>query len=212
MTITPEQLLRVAPAVGSRAAVVAAALSAAMPRFGITTPARTAHFIGQTAHESGQFLRARENLNYQASTLMRVWPSRFPSEASAKGYAHMPEAIANYVYANRMGNGDMKSGDGYRYRGAGWIQLTGKENHLAAALFFDVDPETIGEWLCTPDGAALSAAWYWKNAGCNALADQDNCDAISDLINIGRRTTRIGDAVGYAERLMLTNLTKKAIA
>jgi putative chitinase len=212
MKLTPEQLLRIAPAAGSKAAAIAAALTMAMPRYGITTPERAAPFLGNLAHESGQFIRARENLNYQASTLLRVWPSRFLTEDMAKRYAHMPEDIANLVYANRMGNGDVKSGDGYRYRGAGWIQLTGKENHLAAALEFDIDPEQIGDWLCTPEGAALSAAWYWKNAGCNAYADKGNHDAIADLINIGRRTARVGDAIGYEERLMLTKRSAVVLA
>lgn len=213
MNVTVTHLLRIAPLLGSMAPAVAAALNLAMPRFDIDASVdRMAPFLANVAHESGGFLHKRENLNYQASTLMRTWPSRFPTEAVAKGYAHMPEPIANYVYAGRMGNGDMASGDGFRYRGAGWIQLTGKDNHFACALYFDIDPEKVGEWLCTPEGAALSAAWFWHTAGCNALADKGNFDAICDVINIGRRTKEVGDAIGYADRLRLYKSLKQVMA
>jgi putative chitinase len=203
MHITPEQLLRIAPEVGPAAGVYTAALNAAADRFLINTPKRMAHFLAQIVHESGQLKRFRENLNYSASALRLTWPKRFLSTQIAQLYARQPEKIANYVYASRMGNGDEKSGDGWRYRGAGWIQITGKANHreVGAALAVTGD---IGEFLSTVTGAALSAAWFWWKSGCNRWADAGNVDAISDLINIGHRTERIGDSVGYDARASLT--------
>lgn len=203
MNLTADQLQKIAPAVGSRAGEYAAALNAAMSRFGIDTPKRAAHFLAQVVHESGEFTRVRENMNYSAAGLRTTWPKRFPSMEAAVPFARNPEKIANYVYANRMGNGNERSGDGWRYRGAGWIQLTGKNNHFAAARELAVIGD-IGEWLSTPTGAALSAAWFWHRAGCNRLADAGDVDGVSDLINQGRRTDKVGDAIGYPERLRLT--------
>lgn len=203
MHITPEQLLKIAPAAGHAAGMYASVINAATDRFLINTPKRMAHFLAQIVHESGQLARVREGLNYSAESLRKTWPSRFRSIEIAQLYARQPEKIANYVYANRMGNGDEKSKDGWRYRGAGWIQITGKNNHreVGAALAVTGD---IGDWLSTVNGAALSAAWFWHKSGCNRLADQGDVDAISDVINIGRHTEKEGDAIGYAERLALT--------
>jgi putative chitinase len=199
MYITPEQLLRVAPSVGPAAGVYAAALNAAANRFLINSPKRVAHFSAQVAHESSEFSRFRENLNYSASALRNTWPTRFRSIEIAMLYQRQPERIANYVYANRMGNGDEKSGDGWRYRGAGWIQVTGRDNHREVGMALGIISDT-GEWMSTVSGAALSAAWFWHRAGCNRHADTGNVDAISDLINIGHRTERVGDSVGFDDR------------
>lgn len=204
MYITTEQLLKIAPEVGHAAGVYVPALNAAANRFLINTPKRMAHFLAQVAHESGGFSRFRENLNYSASALRNTWPTRFRSIEIAMLYQRNAEKIANYVYANRMGNGDEKSGDGWRYRGAGWIQITGKNNHREAAAALGVVNADTGAWLSTVNGAALSAAWFWHKSGCNRLADQGDVDAISDLINIGHRTDRVGDSVGYDKRLSLT--------
>lgn len=203
MNLTPEQLLKIAPKVGASAGVYVGALNAAMSRYCIDTPQRAAHFLAQIVHESGELQRVRENLNYSAAGLRDTWPTRFPSVAGAQLYARQPQKIANYVYANRMGNGDEKSGDGWRYRGAGWIQLTGRNAHreVAGALAVIGD---VGAWLETVPGAALSAAWFWWKTGCNKLADAGNVDAISDLINIGHRTERVGDSIGFDKRLSLT--------
>ncbi|WBS00215.1 glycoside hydrolase family 19 protein [Pseudoduganella sp. SL102] len=208
MYITPEQLLRIAPGVGPAAGMYVAALNSAMDRFLINTPKRAAHFLAQVVHESGQLARFREDLNYSATRLRGVWPKRFLTIQIAQLYARKPEAIANYVYANRMGNGDERSGDGWRYRGAGWIQITGRKNHqeVAGALHVLAD---VGDWMSTVNGAALSAAWFWWKSGCNRWADVGNVDAISDLINIGHRTERVGDSVGYDAR---QNLTKHCLA
>lgn len=142
-------------------------------------------------------------MSYSASRLRDVWPSRFPSIEIATQYQRNPEKLANYVYANRMGNGDAKSGDGWRYRGAGWIQITGKNNHREVAGGLAITGD-VGAWLSTVNGAATSAAWFWWKSGCNTLADRGDVDAISDLINIGRRTERVGDSVGFADRQRLT--------
>lgn len=220
MNLTAEQLLKMAPRVGAAAGVYVAALNAAMSRYCIDNPKRAAHFLAQVLHESGELQRVRENLNYGADGLANTWPTRFAKKDAAGKYlmtadgrkvpnelaAHLqrrPEAIANAVYAGRMGNGDEKSGDGWRYRGAGWIQITGRDNHreVAGALAIIAD---IGAYLESIPGAAASAAWFWWKSGCNKLADAGNVDAISDVINIGRRTEKVGDAIGYADRLRLT--------
>jgi putative chitinase len=211
MYITTEQLLKIAPGVGLAAGIYVPALNAAMDRFLINTPKRAAHFLAQIVHESGEFNRFRENLNYSATALRNTWPSRFRSIDIAMLYQRQPEKIANYVYAGRMGNGDEKSGDGWRYRGAGWIQLTGKNNHREAAMALQVIGD-IGAWLSTVSGAALSAAWFWHKSGCNTLADQGNVDAISDMINIGHQTAKEGDSVGFAERQRLTRVCLQVLS
>lgn len=203
MYITPEQLLKIAPAVGPAAGEYVVALNAAMDRFLINTPKRAAHFIAQVVHESGQLVRMRENLNYSASALRLTWPKRFPSIEIAMLYARQPEKIANYVYAKRMGNGDEKSRDGWRYRGAGWIQITGRTNHEEVAGAMQVMGD-VGDWMATVHGAALSAAWFWWKSGCNRWADVGNVDAISDLINLGHRTDKYGDSNGFDARQSLT--------
>lgn len=146
-------------------------------RFQINTPLRLSHFLAQCAHESGNFRLVQENLNYSAKGLLTVFKKYFPDPDIANAYARKPEHIANLVYANRMGNGDKASGDGWRYRGRGFIQLTGKYNYAA---FGKIVPENILE---QPDLVAvryplLSAAWFWGNAGLNTLADRGATDAV----------------------------------
>lgn len=209
--MTPAQLRILFPACQAPGAF-AGPLAEAMDCFEINTPARQAAFLAQVGHESAQLNRTSENLNYSAEGLMRTWPTRFIGLSVAMKYAYKPEAIANCVYANRMHNGDEQSGDGWKYRGAGLIQLTGKENHLAASLYFDKDLDTISDWLRSPEGACMSAAWFWKCAGCNEAADEGDFDKVCDLINIGRKTKAQGDAIGYAERLALFKQAEKVLA
>lgn len=211
MILTSTTLLKLAPNVGQKAASYADLLSAAMDRFGIDTPARAAHFIAQVLHESGTLVDFRENLNYSAAGLLKTWPNRFKNLVDAQFYERQPAKIANFVYANRMGNGDEKSGDGWKYRGSGWLQQTGKELQRQCAAELGVTGD-IGDWLATPSGAALSAAWTWWKKGCNRFADAGNVDAISDLINMGHLTQKVGDSIGYDRRLQLTNLALKAFA
>jgi putative chitinase len=154
-------------------------------KYDINTPERQAAFIGQCAHESGNFKTLEENLNYKPEALMRVWPSRFPDLATAMKYAHNPEAIANKVYGGRMGNGVEETGDGWKYHGRGLIQLTGKENYANCGSGIGVDLLSSPGLLNTPEYAALSAGWFWNKKGLNALADAGDFETMTKRINGG---------------------------
>ena len=169
-------------------------LNETFERFNINTPLRKACFIGQCAHESGHFKFLEENLNYKADSLMRVWPKRF-NHALAQECAHNPEKIANVVYADRMGNGDSESGDGYAYRGRGLIQLTGKVNYDAFGNAMGLDVLENPDYLATPEGACLSAGWFWEHHGLNELADQNELEQMTKRIN--------GGTLGLQERATL---------
>jgi putative chitinase len=160
------------------------ALSKILPDYDINTVPRVAAFLAQTAHESGGYRALTENLNYRAETLSKVWPSKFPPDV-AQQYAHNPEAIANIAYANRMGNGDEASGDGFRYCGRGLIQLTGKANYTAFAQSIDTPVEEIPEFLGTFEGAIQSACWFWENNNLNAVADAGDLVHMTKIINGG---------------------------
>ena len=153
-----------------------AALNGAMERFEINTPQRAAAFLAQIAHESGEFQRLVENLSYTAARLCAVWPGRFPNVAAAQPYERNPEALANFVYAKRLGNGDTASGDGWRFRGRGLIQLTGRGNYRACGAAVALPLETEPERLEAPEAAALAAAQFWQSRGLNHLADDQNDD------------------------------------
>lgn len=152
---------------------------------GIITPLRQSHFLAQVAHESSNLNVFSENLNYSAEGLMKVFGKYFPNVELATKYARRPEAIANRVYANRMGNGPESSGDGWRYRGAGLIQLTGKNNHKAFADASGKPLEGIGGYLRSYEGAVHSAVWFWAKNGLNKLADQNDIMGITRRINGG---------------------------
>ncbi len=171
---------------------VVGALDAAMRRFEIATPARMAAFCAQLAHESGQLQRWTENLSYRWERLRQVFPKYFPSDAEARPFDRKPERIANRVYANRMGNGPEASGDGWRYRGRGPIQLTGKDNYRACGQGIGVDLVDDPDLLVTPEPGCLAAAWFWARNGLNALADA------GDFVTITRRIN--GGLNGLAER------------
>jgi putative chitinase len=160
-------------------------LENAFAKYDISTPQRQAAFIGQCAHESGNFKTLEENLNYKPEALMRVWPSRFPDLAIAMKYAHNPEAIANKVYGGRMGNGVEESGDGWKYHGRGLIQLTGKENYGNCGSGVGVDLLGNPGLLGTPEYAALSAGWFWNKKGLNSLADSQDYETMTKRINGG---------------------------
>jgi putative chitinase len=157
----------------------------AFQRFDINTSARQAAFIGQCAHESGNFKTLEENLNYSAESLCRVWPGRFPHVDMAQEYARNPSKIANKVYAARIGNGDEASGDGWRYHGRGLIQLTGKDNYRRAGEALGVDLLSDPNKAAEPEYACLTAGWYWKTHGLNELADQREYEAMTVKINGG---------------------------
>ena len=152
--------------------------------FGITTPQRWAHYLAQIAHECGEFRRTEENLNYSEEGLLKIFGKYF-NKTQAKMYARNPALIASRVYAKRMGNGNEASGDGWRYRGRGVIQLTGKENYEAYKKYcrFDVvkDPDLISK----PVGAIRSSMWYWRTMGLNNLADKGDLLTITKRINGG---------------------------
>lgn len=160
-------------------------LSAVFSRYDISTPARQAAFIGQCAHESGNFKTLEENLNYKPEALMRVWPSRFPTLEVAMKYAHNQEAIANKVYGGRMGNGVEESGDGWKYHGRGLIQLTGKENYANCGTGIGVDLLATPGLLAQPEYAALSAGWFFNKKGLNTLADSGDFETMTKRINGG---------------------------
>lgn len=156
-------------------------IPAVMEKFQINTPLRLAHFLAQCAHESGNFFAVYENLNYSVKALRAVFGKYFPDDATAKAYANKPEKIANIVYANRGGNGDKSTGDGWKFRGRGYIQLTLKENYKS---FDSVVPEDI---MSNPDLVAtkypmLSAAWFWNSRKLNAIADKgSSVDVVTSI-------------------------------
>jgi putative chitinase len=154
-------------------------------RYSINNTVRQAAFLGQCMHESANFKVLQENLNYSANGLKAVWGSRFPSDEIANKYARHPDMIANKVYANRMGNGDEESGDGWKYRGRGLIQCTGKDLYktLSDALNIDLiaDPDLLTEMPY----ASMSAGWFWNKKGLNALADAKDYKEMTKRINGG---------------------------
>ena len=152
-------------------------------KYEINTPKRQAAFIGQCAHESGNFKLLEENLHYSAASLMRVWPSRFPDLNVANQYANNPEKIANKVYGGRMGN--TEEGDGWKYHGRGLIQLTGKENYGNCGSGIGVDLLSDPNLLVTPEYAALSAGWFWNKKSLNSLADSGDIETMTKRINGG---------------------------
>ena len=165
-------------------------------KFGINTPLRLAHFLAQCGHESGGFRATQENLNYSAKGLMGIFKKYFPTAALAASYERKPEKIANRVYASRMGNGAEASGDGYKFRGRGYIQLTGKENYTA---FGKAINENI---LANPDSvsskyALLSAAWFFSKNGLHRMADEGSSDQI--VTKITKRVN--GGTIGLPDRI-----------
>lgn len=159
-----------------------------LPDYEINTKERIAAFVAQCAHESGNFRVIKENLNYRWESLRRLFPKYFPTDDLAKQYASMPnkqEAIANRIYANRMGNGPEESGDGYRYCGRGLIQLTGKDNYSWFAASLELTLEETTEYLATFEGAAQSACWFWETNNINRFADTGDIKGMTKAINGG---------------------------
>lgn len=156
-----------------------------LPDYEINTPKRIAAFIAQCAHESGGFRFLKENLNYKAESLMKTFPKYFSDRDTANAYAKQPVKIANRVYANRMGNGDEASGDGFKYCGRGLIQLTGKSNYSWFAASLEISPEEASEYLETFEGAAQSACWFWESNNLNVEADAGDIKKMTKKINGG---------------------------
>ena len=165
-------------------------------KFGINTPLRLAHFLAQCGHESGGFRATQENLNYSAKGLNGIFRKYFPTEASAAAYARQPAKIASKVYGGRMGNGPESTGEGYKFRGRGYIQLTGKENYTAFG-------KSIGEDIISnPDVVAskyalLSAAWFFSKNGLHRMADEGSSDQV--VTKITKRVN--GGTIGLPDRI-----------
>jgi putative chitinase len=158
--------------------------------WGIRTPRQIAGFIGQCGHECGNFRILEENLNYRAETLLKLFP-RTPKRTwgftpeEAQAYARQPQKIANRIYANRMGNRDEASGDGWRFRGSGWLQLTGHANFYHAGQALGEDFVMNPELVRTPKFAALTAGWFWSTHKCNELAEAGDWTGLTKKINGG---------------------------
>jgi putative chitinase len=179
------------------------ALSQLLPDYEINTAQRIAAFVAQCSHESAGFTALKENLNYKAVTLRKIFPKYFPSDDLANVYANMPnkqEAIANRVYASRMGNGDEHSGDGYRYCGRGLIQLTGKTNYQSFADSLEMNVEDVPEYLATFEGAAQSACWFWESNNLNQWADKGDILTLTKRINGG--TIGLEDRIKHYEHAL----------
>ena len=159
-------------------------LNEMMEFYEINNKNRISMFLAQVGHESGGLTTIRENLNYSAERLKVIFPKYFRN-VDPSGYARNPQAIANRVYANRMGNGDEASGDGYRYCGRGLIQLTGKSNYMAFASDMEMPLEQATEWLSTEEGAAWSAGWFWDSRELNDWADKGDILTVTKKINGG---------------------------
>ena len=164
-----------------------------LPDYDIETAPRVAAFLAQTAHESGGFRAIKENLNYRAVTLRKIFPKYFPTDELAAQYAGKPEKIANKVYGGRMGNGPEESGDGWRYCGRGLIQLTGKDNYTRYAQSLEISVEEAGEHLTTFEGCVQSAAWFWEANNLNRWADN------GDILTLTKRIN--GGTIGLEDRI-----------
>jgi len=184
--ITKETLNQVIPASNLTYVLPYVALfDTILPKFKIDTPLRKAHFLAQIAHESGGFKATSENLNYSANALLSVFGKYFTTLESASEYARQPERIANKVYANRLGNGDEASEDGWRYRGRGLIQLTGKSNYEAFSKAVGQDFVNNPDLVASPEWALSSACWYWQNRNINTIADTDDVKKVTYRVNGG---------------------------
>lgn len=191
--VTAEQLqmLKIDPS-------LADAFNETFDRWGLTTRKQKAAFIGQCGHECGNFRILEENLNYRAATLLKLFPQTprrtwgFTPESAAE-YERQPKRIANRIYSNRMGNRDEASGDGWRFRGSGWLQLTGHSNFYHAGQAIGVDFVMEPELVRTPKYAALTAGWFWSTHRCNRFADVEDWTALTKKIN--------GGTIGLEDRI-----------
>jgi putative chitinase len=194
--ITPVSGLKLDKLKGHIPDAVIAQIPDTAAKFGINTPLRLAHFLAQCGHESGGFKAVQENLNYSAKGLNGIFKKYFPTEAAAKAYERKPELIASKVYGGRMGNGPEATKEGYKFRGRGYIQLTGKDNYKAFGAAINED------MTATPDKVAthyplLSAAWFFSKNGLHKLADGGATDAV--VTQITKRVN--GGTIGLPDRI-----------
>ena len=183
--LTASQLEAICPRLKGKSSEVLSILLGAFEEVEINTPKRVACFLAQIAVESVELTAWVENLNYSAQGLMKTWPKRFPTIEIANQFARQPEKIANSVYANRMGNGDPTSGDGWRYRGRGPMQLTGKDRYEQFGKIMGIDLIGNPDLLLDKKAGILSATLYWKDRGLNAWVDKDDFKKVTFLINGG---------------------------
>lgn len=184
MTITQDQLQRALGLSSKVSATWIDPLNATLERFQIEEPLHIAAFLAQIGHESALLSAVQENLNYSASGLRAVFPKYF-TMAEAEQYARKPQAIANRVYANRMGNGDEASGDGWKFRGRSPVMVTGKDNYEACGAALGIDLIQEPDILVNPEYGAQAAGWFWQSRNLNKLAEAGDFDAITRRINGG---------------------------
>lgn len=201
--MTPQTLLQIMPKAAAKAALFCPLLVGAMREFDINTPDRQAMFLAQLAHESGELMRTEECLRYSPARIMEVFPRYVSSWRDADALSKSPEKLACRVYGGRMGNGDEASGDGYRYRGRGLIQLTGRDNYRLAGSALHLPLLDQPDQLTRPDVAVRSAAWFWFSHGCNQLADAGDFLGVTKRIN--------GGTNGHVERCRYLAAARKAL-
>lgn len=175
-------------------------LNETFERFGIVTHNQQAMFIGQCSHECGNFRLLEENLNYKAATLMKLWPRRFPTLEKANEYSGNPRKIANSVYSSRMGNRDENSGDGFRFRGRGIIQLTGHSSYFHCGKALGVDFVANPDLVSSPKYAALSGGWFWSTHNLNSPADALDYTKVTKIINGG--TIGLDDRIKHVQQAL----------
>lgn len=201
---TADKLQKIFPTTpGTTISAWVSPLNLACSNYDISTPARAAAWIAQVGHESAGLTTIRENLNYSQSGLRTTFAKYFPSDALAGKYARNPQMIASRVYANRGGNGDEASQDGWTFRGRGGIQITFRNNYTAFAADMKMDLTKVTAYMETFEGAAMSAAWFWTTNGLNTLADQGRFGDITKKIN--------GGTTGAADRNALWALARSVI-
>jgi putative chitinase len=200
MIISIEQLCRLFPKTSqAKLAQYINPLNQVLARFNINQPYRVRAFLSQLGHECCEFNTFEENLNYSAQGLLKTFPKYF-TPAQANQYARRPQAIANRVYANRLGNGPESSGDGWLYRGRGGIQLTGKANYAAFASYMQMSLAQVVQYMSTPEGQMMASGWFWDRNQLNRWADGQDILTITKKIN--------GGTNGYDDRVRLWNLSK----
>lgn len=207
--ITAEQLRRATGCSERLATLFVEPLRITFDRFGIDTAPRRAAFLAQVAHESARFARLTENLNYSALALSRTWPTRFRGDDGqpnplARRLKNRPSSIANEVYSARLGNGDAETGDGWRYRGRGLIQITGRNNYRDCGEALRVDLLADPDVLTSPLYASLSAGWYWDARRLNVFADRGDVEGLTRAIN--------GGLNGISDRIALFNAAQRVLA
>jgi putative chitinase len=185
MSLTKDHIIHILHGNADAAAWADAALEI-LPKYDINTPNRIAGFFAQCGHESMNFTALSENLNYRAETLEKLFSKYFSKAGrNAADYAKQPEKIANVIYANRMGNGDTASGDGFKFRGRGVIQLTGRDNYTSFGMSIGLMATDVIDYVQTKKGALESACWYWSSRKINLACDENDIVKMTKLVNGG---------------------------